>query len=142
MQTTNKTRVTVQTTVEQPIDKVWELWTSPQHITQWNFATDEWRCPTADNDLKPGGRFSWRMEAKDGSMGFDYCGTYDQVMPNKRIVCTLDDGRQVILDFNEHENETTVIETFEVEDLNSVDQQRAGWQAILDNFKKYAETEQ
>ena len=80
------------------------------------------------------------MEAKDGNMGFDYCGTYDQVVPLKQIVSHLDDGRQVIVNFKDFNNETTVTETFEVEDLNSIDQQRAGWQAILDNFKKYSES--
>lgn len=140
METKDKTKITIDTTVQLPANKVWELWTMPEHITQWSFANDEWCCPKAENDLRPGGRFSSRMEAKDGSMGFDFAGIYEQVIPHKKLVYRLEDERQVIVDFEALDNETKVTETFEVEDLNSVDLQRAGWQAILDNFKKYAES--
>ncbi|AKQ47142.1 hypothetical protein TH63_18255 [Rufibacter radiotolerans] len=140
MENEAKTTVTVETTVQQPVEKVWERWTTPEHITQWNFAADTWQCPNATNDLQPGGRFVWRMEAKDGSMGFDYSGTYEQVIPYKKIVGQLDDDRQVTITFDGQDGQTQVTETFEVEDQNSVDLQRAGWQAILDNFKKHAES--
>jgi uncharacterized protein YndB with AHSA1/START domain len=140
MKTNNRNTITVETTVGHKADRVWEYWVNPEHITKWNFAIDEWHCPSADNDLRPGGRFSWRMEAKDGSMGFDYSGTYDHVKAPEQISCTLDDGRKVVISFTELGNETKVTETFEVEDVNTMDQQRTGWQAILDNFKKYAES--
>lgn len=133
------TTVTVETSVQAPVEKVWELWTAPEHITQWNFATDAWHCPSAENDLKPGGRFVWRMEAKDGSFGFDYSGTYGHVVPHESIEYRLDDNRQVTITFTELGQETKVVETFEVEDLNSLDLQRSGWQAILENFKKHTE---
>jgi uncharacterized protein YndB with AHSA1/START domain len=142
MQTKNKTTVTVKTTVQLPVEKVWEFWTKPEHITHWNFAADTWQCPSATNDLQPGGRFVWRMEAKDGSMGFDYCGTYEQVVPHQTIVSKLDDDRQVSITFDGHDGQTQVTETFEVEDQNTIELQRSGWQAILDNFKTYAEAQQ
>lgn len=142
METKDKTTLTVETIIQVPTDKVWELWTKPEHITQWNFATDEWHCPQADNNIEPGGRFNWRMEAKDGSMGFDYSGVYEQVIPNKLIVYKLDDGRQVNIEFFDLDSKTKVTEKFEIEDLNSIDLQRAGWQAILDNFKNYAESKE
>lgn len=131
--------ITVETLVDLPAEKVWELWTQPQHITQWNFADISWHCPSALNDLIPGGSFSWRMEAKDGSMGFDYSGKYNEVDAHKQISCTLDDGRPVVIQFSEVEGKTKITETFEVEGSHSMDQQKTGWQAILDNFRKYAE---
>ncbi|MFC6998463.1 SRPBCC family protein [Rufibacter roseus] len=140
METKDKTTVTVETTIQMPADQVWEFWTKPEHITQWNCATDTWQCPRAENDLTPGGRFLSRMEAKDGSMGFDFSGIYEQVIPNRQLVYRLDDGRLVRVDFSDMGNETKVTENFEVEELNSLDLQRTGWQAILDNFKKYAES--
>ena len=140
MNTTNRTTITVQTTVNQPIDQVWERWTQPEHITHWNFASDDWHCPSAVNNVQPGERFSWRMEARDGSVGFDFSGVYDQVKQHEQIVYTMDDGRQATIDFTDLGGQTRVTETFEAEGTHSIEMQRSGWQAILDNFKKYAET--
>ncbi len=137
---TEKTQITVETTVKAPIEKAWKVWTAPEHITQWNFATEEWHTPAAENDLRAGGKFSYRMEAKDGSFGFDFGGAYDEVKTNQLIDYTLDDGRKVKVTFTENGTETKVAETFEAESTHSVDMQRGGWQAILDNFKKYTET--
>lgn len=140
METKAKTTVTVVTTVQQTPEKAWEVWTTPAHITQWNFAADTWHCPQAVNDLRPGGRFSWRMEAKDGSLGFEYAGVYEQVTPYNSIVARLDDDRQVRVAFEDLNGETKVTEHFEADAQHSVDLQLAGWQAILDNFKKHAES--
>lgn len=135
----SKTVVTIQATVNAPIEKVWEMWTQPGHITNWNFANDDWHSPRAENDLKPGGKFNYRMEAKDGSMGFDFGGTYTVVNKNKNLEFTLDDGRNVQVHFSEVDGGTFVMENFEAENSNPVDMQKQGWQAILDNFKKYVE---
>jgi uncharacterized protein YndB with AHSA1/START domain len=137
-----KTAVTVESTIQAPIEKVWELWTSPQHITKWNTASHDWHTPKAENDLRVGGSFSSRMEARDGSIGFDFGGTYDEVEPPRRIAYTMSDGRRVQISFEEVSNGTHVAETFEAESQNPVDIQRGGWQAILDNFRKYAEGRQ
>ncbi|MGA8854239.1 MAG: SRPBCC domain-containing protein [Christiangramia sp.] len=138
MQTDRKTKIIVQTTVPVSLDLAWEIWTKPEHIVRWNFASKDWHCPRAENDLKPNGKFSWRMEAKDASVGFDYSGVYEKVIPKEKIIKKLDDGRLVEIDFSESENEVGILETFEVEDQNSVELQKTGWQAILDNFKAYA----
>lgn len=130
--------ITVECAIAADEKTVWEFWTNPQHITQWNFATDEWCCPNAINELEAEGKFSWRMEAKDGSMGFDYSGTYQEIVPYFKIGLTLDDGRAVIIEFKNKNGITTVSETFEP-DENDPDLQRQGWQAILNNFKKYVE---
>jgi len=140
MATDRETNITVQTTVPISIEEVWKIWTRPEHIVNWNFASNEWHCPEAKNDLKPDGKFSWRMEAKDGSMGFDYSGVYQMIDPRKKIVKKLDDGRLVKIEFTETENGVKITEIFEVEDQNSIDLQKKGWQAILDNFKVYALT--
>lgn len=138
METSGKTTVTVSTEIPLSVDKVWELWTKPEHITQWNFASEDWQCPSAENDLKPGGKFKWRMEAKDGSVGFDFSGVYLEVVQNQLISSKLDDGRMVKLEFSIQESGVKIIETFEAENQNSVELQKQGWQAILDNFKAYA----
>lgn len=140
MNTNNKTTITVEVTVLLPVDKAWELWSAPEHITRWNFASDDWHCPSADNTLKAGEHFTWRMEAKDGSAGFDFSGTYEKVIPHEQIVYRLDDGRKAIIDFTDLGGTTQVTETFEAEEKHSLDLQRNGWQAILNNFGKYAET--
>jgi len=119
---------------------VWEYWTTPSHITNWNFASHEWHCPTAEHDLKVGGKLKYHMAAKDGSMVFDYTATFSKLQPNQLIEYILDDGRKVSITFTANGNTTEVTETFEVEDENSIDMQRQGWQAILDNFKKYVES--
>ena len=140
MEAAQKTQITVRTEVKAPLEKVWQYWTGPEHITKWNNASEDWHSPTAQNDLRVGGTFSARMEAKDGSMGFDFAGVYDEVRPNQRIAYTLGDGRRVSVDFTSDGKETAVSETFEAEDINSIEMQRGGWQAILDNFKKYVES--
>ena len=139
METQEKTIITVENTVNAPVEKVWECWTKPEHITQWNNASDDWHTPHAENDLRAGGSFVSRMEAKDGSMGFDFGGVYDSVINNQYIAYTMDDGRKVKITFTGNGDKTKVVESFEAENENSIEMQQGGWQAILDNFKKYAE---
>lgn len=139
METANKTTITVESTVNAPVEKVWNFWSAPEHITQWCAASDDWHTPRAENDLRTGGAFSSRMEAKDGSFGFDFGGVYDDVRTNELIEYTIGDGRKVSIRFTGNGNETQVVETFEAEGTNPIEMQRAGWQAILDNFKKYTE---
>jgi uncharacterized protein YndB with AHSA1/START domain len=140
MTTTAATKITVETTVKAPVEKVWEFWSAPGHITKWNAASDDWHTPRAVNDLRPGGKFSARMEAKDGSFGFDFGGVYDTVKEHQLIEYTIGDGRKVSVRFEGNGNETHVTETFEAEGTNPIEMQRGGWQAILDNFKRYTET--
>jgi len=135
----NPVRITVSTTVSQPVDKVWKCWNTPDDVRQWNAASEDWHTPAASNDLKPGGRFVYRMEAKDGSFGFDFGGTYTQIDENKLIRFRMDDGREVVVEFSTEPEGTVITETFDAEDQNSFEMQQMGWQAILDNFKKYAE---
>lgn len=141
METSNKVTITVETTVNKPVAEVWKYWTEPKHIIGWSFASDEWHAPKAENDLRDGGRFLTRMEAKDGSFGFDFSGKYDEVKTNEYIAYTLDDGRKVTITFVGLENETRVVETFEAEATNPVEMQEAGWQAFMDNFKRYSEAQ-
>ncbi|MGK4567475.1 SRPBCC family protein [Flavobacterium sp. 3HN19-14] len=137
---TDKTKITINATVNAPVGKVWESWTKPQHITKWCNASDDWHAPNAENDLRAGGRFTTRMEAKDGSMGFDFGGTYDEVRQNEYIAYTMDDGRTVTIDFKVEDDAVAITETFEAENQNPIEMQRGGWQNILDNFKKYTES--
>lgn len=134
-----KVQVTVRSKVNAPVDKVWDYWNAPEHIVKWNSASPDWHTPKSENDLREGGRFSTRMEAKDGSFGFDFGGVYDEVVPHKSIVYTMDDGRKTHISFISNGNTTEVVETFDAEGENPVEMQQAGWQAILDNFKKYTE---
>lgn len=131
--------VKISTTVQTPVDKLWEYWTQPRHITKWNYASEDWHCPYAENNLKEGGKFTYRMEAKDGSFGFDFGGIYDEVRWHEKIAYTLGDGRKVTTTFHDKGNATEVIVIFEAESSNPVEIQQQGWQAILNNFKKYAE---
>ena len=140
METANNPQITVETTVQEPVEKVWTAWTEPQHITQWYYASQDWHAPIAENDLRAGGKFLTRMEAKDGSFGFDFIGIYDDVITNELISYTLGDERKVSTVFISQGNETKVIQTFEAETTNPIEMQKAGWQAILDNFKKYTES--
>lgn len=133
------TEITVEKNVSVPTEEVWNFWTTPEHITKWSHASDDWHTTKAENDLQNGGKFTSRMEAKDGSMGFDFSGFYDEVIPNKRITYTLEDGRKVDIIFQENGEETHIRQTFEAENENPIEMQRDGWQAILDSFKKYAE---
>ncbi len=136
----NNPPITIATTINAPITTVWECWTNPEHISQWNQASDDWHSPSATNDLRVGGKFTTRMEAKDGSAGFDFGGTYDEVIPTKLITYTMDDGRKVRVEFvAQTAQQTRVTEAFDPEETNSLEMQRNGWQAILDNFKRYTE---
>lgn len=140
MTTTTKTTITVKATVNASLDKVWECWTNPEHIIHWNNASEDWHTPKAINDLRPNGKFNYRMEAKDGSFGFDFEGTYTAVKNNELIEYSLDDARKVQIRFESADNTTTVTETFDPEHENSLELQQTGWQAILNNFKKYTES--
>jgi len=139
METMEKTIITVESTINAPVEKVWEYWTKPEHITKWNYASDDWHTPWAKADFQEGGNFVARMEAKDGSMGFDFGGVYDVIRPNQYIEYTLGDGRKVKISFSAQGNTTNVLESFGAEDTHSIEMQRGGWQAILNNFKKYTE---
>jgi uncharacterized protein YndB with AHSA1/START domain len=139
METLSRTKITVENTVNAPVEKVWQLWSDPKHITKWANASDDWHTTRAENDLRTGGIFLSRMEAKDGSFGFDFGGTYDEVKNLELIEYTLGDGRKVKITFSPTERGTKVVETFEAESTNPVEMQRSGWQAIMDNFKKYTE---
>lgn len=131
--------ITVQSTINAAIDKVWEFWTSPEHITKWSFASPEWHTPYAENDLVEGGKFKSTMAAKDGSMSFDFEGEYTLVEKNKAIEYVLGDGRKVEISFTETPNGVEVVENFDPETQNPEEMQRGGWQAIMDNFKSYVE---
>ncbi len=139
METSEKTNITVHATINAPIEKVWKIFTAPEHIMQWNNASPDWHTPSAENDLREGRKFNFRMEAKDRSFGFDFGGVYDEVKTNSLIKYTMSDGRKAKIDFSSSGNQTTVTETFEAETENSIEMQRGGWQAILDNFKKHTE---
>jgi uncharacterized protein YndB with AHSA1/START domain len=134
------TKIQIEALVACSIDKVWNYYTQSTHIKGWNFATDDWHCPEATSDFKVGGKFSYRMEAKDGSFAFDFEGTFDEIKEKEKLVYTISDGRKVEVIFEELLNETKVKINFEAENMNSVDLQKSGWQAILNNFKNYVET--
>jgi len=133
-------RIAIEAIVERKRSEVWALWNEPEHITRWNFASDDWCCPRAENNLRVGGRLLSRMEAKDGSFGFDFEAIYDEVDHEAKLAYTLTDGRRVVTSFEDFGDGTRVSTLFEAEDENSAELQRMGWQAILDNFKQYAET--
>lgn len=134
-----KTNITVQVVINASIDDVWKKWTSPEHIVKWNNASDDWHTPWAKNDLRTGGTFVSRMEARDGSFGFDFEGIYDEVVTESLIVYHIADGRQVTVAFIQQKGKTKVTETFEAEAVHSAELQQQGWQSILNNFKKYCE---
>lgn len=133
------TKITVSVTINTPVAKVWDYWTNPEHIIHWNFASDDWHCPKAENDLRVGGRYCARMEAKDGSFGFDFETIYDEIVKNRLIAYTMSDGRQAVTHFESKGDTTDVSTTFDAETENSVELQQQGWQMILNNFKKHAE---
>lgn len=139
MNTSEKTAVTVETTVNAPVAKVWQYWTEPRHITQWCHASDDWHAPHAENDVRTNGKFKTTMAARDGSVSFDFEGVYTKVTPEKNIEYTMSDGRKVSVSFEASENRTRVAETFDTESSNPAEVQRQGWQAILDNFRRYVE---
>jgi uncharacterized protein YndB with AHSA1/START domain len=136
----NTQKITIQAEILADIQKVWDYYTKPEHIIHWNFAIDTWHCPHASNDLQMGGKYVARMEAKDGSFGFDYEAVYNEIIPYKKITYTLGDNRVVKIVFNESNGQTQVIITFDPENINPPELQQQGWQSILNNFKKYAET--
>lgn len=138
--TMEKTNITIEATVNAPVKKVWDLWTGTQHIVKWNAASDDWHTPKAEHELKEGGKFVFRMEAKDGSFGFDFGGVYDVVKPAEKLDYTMGDGRKVKIDFVNQGDKTHIKTVFEAENQNPIEMQQDGWQAILNNFKKYAES--
>lgn len=130
-------KITVTATIDADAAKAWDYYTNPQHITKWNFADPSWHCPSASNDMRVGGKYSARMEAKDGSFGFDFEAVYDEIIPGKKFTYTMPDGRVVTVVFRNSGKQTEVIVTFDPENQNPLEMQQAGWQAILDNFKRY-----
>ncbi|MEP6583468.1 MAG: SRPBCC family protein [Ginsengibacter sp.] len=139
MSTQNRISIKIENTISAPVEKVWDYWSKPEHIIHWSNASDDWHTPHAENDFHPGGKFSTRMEAKDGSVGFDFNGVNDVITLHEYIEYTMGDGRKVQVYFKADGDKTNVTEIFEAESTNSIEVQRGGWQAILDNFKKYAE---
>jgi uncharacterized protein YndB with AHSA1/START domain len=131
--------ITVEALIQAPIEKVWEFWTEPEHITHWAFASDDWEAPYAENDLTVGGKFKTAMSAKDKSSEFDFTGTYTNIKTNELIEYSMDDGRHAKVGFEELSGGVRITETFDPENINSEETQRSGWQSILENFKKYAE---
>lgn len=140
MERGNVNAITVHTEVNAPLEKVWECWTEPVHITKWNQASEDWHSPYAENDLGVSGKFKYRMEAKDGSEGFDFAGVYDEVKPKEMIAYSMEDAREVKVTFSEEKGIVRVVETFDPEPVNPFELQEKGWQAILDNFKGYVES--
>lgn len=133
-------KISIETEVNAPLRAVWDAWVTPEDIMRWNFAADDWRCPRADLDLEVGGGFNYRMEAKDGSAGFDLEGEFTEITPYESLHYRLADDREVVVQFVEVRNGVKVIETFEAEGEHSAEQQRQGWLSILNNFKKHVES--
>ncbi len=140
MTTENKTNITVEAVVYAGVEKVWNFYTKPEHIIKWNTASDDWHTTKAESDLQKSGKFLSRMEAKDGSFGFDFGGVYDEIKLHELVAYTLDDGRKATITFKSEGESTTVVVVFEAETQNPLEMQKAGWQAILNSFKKYTET--
>lgn len=140
METATKNLITVETVVKAPVEKVWKAWNEPQHIMNWCQASDDWHAPASTNDIRTGGTFSTTMAAKDGSYSFDFGGVYDNVKEYELIQYTMGDNRKVEVIFTLEGKDTKIVETFEAESTHSLEMQRGGWQAILDNFKKYTES--
>jgi uncharacterized protein YndB with AHSA1/START domain len=140
MEHTIKNAITVETIINVPVEKVWEFWNSPEHITNWCAASPDWHAPYAENDIFEGGRFKTTMAAKDESFSFDFAGTYTGVKENELIEYTLDDDRKVKIIFSSTAEGTKITEIFEPEGNNPIEMQQGGWQAILDHFKKYTES--
>ena len=131
--------ITVETTIDAPLENVWKAWTTPEDIVKWNNASDDWYTPSAENDLTLGGKFVFSMQARDGSSSFDFSGTYENIKEKELLEYLLIDDRKVAVTFEEADGKTKVTETFVPETENSVEAQKQGWQAILDNFKRYVE---
>lgn len=139
MSTESNSKISTFAEIEAPINQVWTAYTSPRHVVKWNFASPDWHCPKAKNELKPGGKFSYRMEAKDGSVGFDFEGVFQKINPNEGLSYVMEDGRQVEVILEETNSKTGITVNFDPEKINSEELQKGGWQAILDNFKKHVE---
>ena len=135
-----KNIITTQIILLRPVEVVWEYFTQPEHVVNWNFASNDWHCPEASNDLREGGKFSYIMAAKDGSFSFDFWGIYTKIIENKTIEIKLGDDRKVWIEFSENNQETIIVQRFEAETQNSPELQQTGWQMILENFKKYVES--
>jgi uncharacterized protein YndB with AHSA1/START domain len=133
-------KINVEITTPADIRRVWERWTAPQHIVKWNFASEDWHCPHAENDLRTGGKFRYTMASVDGKMSFDFEGTYNEVTDHRSIAYSLVNGRKVSIAFETSGDMTRITEEFDPEEINSAELQRSGWQAILNNFKQYVET--
>ena len=133
-------KITISVIVNASLSQVWKAFTAPDSIVKWNFASDDWCCPKATNDLRADGLFKYRMESSDGKIGFDFEGKYTRVIPENRIEYILGDDRKVSIEFRGIGEQTEVVETFDAETENSLELQRSGWQAILNNFKKHAES--
>ena len=133
-------KITVDATINANTQKAWDYYTKPEHITKWNFADPSWHCPKAENDMKVGGKYSARMEARDGSFGFDFKATYNDIVPGKSFTYTMPDGRVVVVDFVPNGDKTNLKIAFDAESQNPVEMQKAGWQSILNNFKDYVES--
>ena len=133
-------KINVEAVINKKTNEVWDLWNKPEHITKWNFASDDWHCPKAENDLRVGGNLRSRMEAKDGSFGFDFGGIYDEVIYDTKISFHMSDGRSVTTIFEKSGDKTKISTTFDAENVYPEEKQRDGWQSILNNFKNYAES--
>jgi uncharacterized protein YndB with AHSA1/START domain len=134
-----KEKITIKILINSSIERVWEFWTKPEHIIKWNYASEDWHTTKAENDLRVGGKFLTRMEAKDGSFGFDLEGIYDEIKDNEKLDYTLLDDRKVLIYFLQSKDGVEIIQNFEAEKENSIELQKQGWQAILNNFKAYTE---
>lgn len=136
----SKTPITIQADIKAPIEKVWQYWNTPIHINKWAFASDDWEASNAENDIQTGGKFKTTMSAKDKSASFDFEGVYTNVTEHEKIAYNMSDGRHVEILFTQTPDGVHVVETFDPEDENPIEMQREGWQAILNNFKKYTES--
>lgn len=132
-------KIEIESKINAELDRVWEYWTKPEHITKWNKASEDWLCPNAENDLKQGGKFKYRMESQDGKVGFDFAGTYKEVREKEKLTYELEDGRNAEVTFSEEDGAVMIKEILDTEDDNPVDQQEQGWKSILQSFKAYTE---
>jgi uncharacterized protein YndB with AHSA1/START domain len=132
------TKITLTAIINAPVSKVWDYYTQPSHITKWNFADPSWHCPSATNDMKVGGTYLARMEAKDGSFGFDFEAIYSEINEGNNFTYVFG-GRTATVSFEDDRNQTNITVSFDPEDQNPIELQRQGWQAILNNFKAYTE---
>lgn len=137
----NARKITIHSTIYAPVERVWQAYTTPADIMEWNAASDEWCCPSAETDLRIGGTHKARMEARDGSMGFDFEAIYEEVEPDKALTMAMTDGRRARTTFEADKSGTKVTTVFDAENDNPVDMQRDGWQSILDNFKAHVENQ-